>query len=643
MTFGWTGKRLRVDLSRETSSIEEIDPSYMRKWLGGRGFNSELLYREVGPDVDPLGPDSRLIFGVGPLTGTFAPSSGRTTVTARSPLSGGFGDSNMGGHWGPELKFAGYDQLVVQGKASRPVYLWIDDDQVEIREAAALWGRKVPEADAMIKEELGSEEIHIALIGPAGESIVRYACILNDVYRAAARCGMGAVMGSKNLKAIAVRGTRAVNIARPEEFYRICARSRDRLREDLMAQMLFDQGTWLLTMPANYDQGWFCWKNFQKGHHPEARRLSGEEHRDNFLAHREGCFACSISCGRFSRIKEGQYAGEITGGPEYETLTGIGPRIGLLDMDKVVHNNKLVNELGLDSCSCGGAIAWAMECWQRGLLTEKDTCGLVLDWGDQETITRLIEMIAHRKGFGDLLAEGSSRAAEILGRGAEYSISVKGHDMSQDDPRGLGFAFGIGFATGRRGGDHLQGLPCLELTGGFYPGLVEKILGTSEAEKRLSTVKKPEMERYCEDLKAVGDSLTQCTFTHSWSFAVQPEDMALMLSAATGLEFAAEELLRIGSRIVHLERAYWNRLLVGRLEDKSPRRFVEEPMPDGPNRGTVFPEAELIPRYYAVRGWDPETGFPNEKTLIDLGLEDIARDLEACRAEYQEIVRSERG
>ena len=643
MTFGWTGKRLRVDLSRETSSIEEIDPSYMRKWLGGRGFNSELLYQEVGPDVDPLSPDSRLIFGVGPLTGTFAPSSGRTTVTARSPLSGGFGDSNMGGHWGPELKFAGYDQLVVQGKASRPVYLWIDDDQVEIREAAAIWGRKVPQADAMIKEELGSEEIHIALIGPAGERIVSYACILNDVYRAAARCGMGAVMGSKNLKAIAVRGTGAVSIARPEEFYRICAQARDRLREDLMAQMLFDQGTWLLTMPANYEQGWFCWKNFQKGHHPQARRLSGEKHRDNFLAHREGCFACSISCGRFSRIKEGQYAGEITGGPEYETLTGIGPRIGLLEMDKVVHNNKLVNELGLDSCSCGGAIAWAMECWQRGLLTEKDTGGLVLDWGDQETITRLIEMIARREGFGDLLAEGSSRAAEILGRGAEYSISVKGHDMSQDDPRGLGFAFGIGFATGRRGGDHLQGLPCLELTGGFYPGLVEKILGTSKAEERLSPVKKPEMERYSEDLKAVGDSLTQCTFTHSWSFAVQPEDMALMLSSATGLEFAAEELLRIGSRIVHLERAYWNRLLVGRLEDKSPRRFVEEPMPDGPNQGTVFPEAELIPRYYAVRGWDPETGFPNEEVLIDLGLEKVARDLEACRAKYQDMVRSERG
>ena len=324
--------------------------------------------------------------------------------------------------------------------------------------------------------------------------------------------------------------------------------------------------------------------------------------------------------------------------PEYETLTAIGPRIGLLDMDKVVHNNKLVNEPGLDSCSCGGAIAWAMECWQRGLLTKEDTGGLVLEWGDQELIDKLIRMIALREGFGDLLAEGSSRAAQILGRGHDYSISVKGHDMSQDDPRGLGFAFGIGFATGRRGGDHLQGLPCLELTGAFYSGLVEKILGTKQAEDRLSTVKKPEMERYQEDLKAVGDSLTQCTFTHSWSFAVQPEDMAMLLSAATGQDFTAEELLRTGGRIVHLERAYWNRLLVGRLEDRSPKRFTEEPMPDGPNKGTVFPEAELIPRYYQVRGWDEETGFPLPEVLRDHGLEDIADDLEKCRAQYLEKI-----
>ncbi|NPV73964.1 MAG: aldehyde ferredoxin oxidoreductase family protein [Pelotomaculum sp.] len=632
---------MRVDLSTGSVKVEEIDGTYREKWLGGRGFNSALLYREVGPDVEPLAPENKLIFGVGPLTGTFAPSSGRTTVTAKSPMGSppGFGDSNMGGHWGPELKYAGYDQLVIQGKAAHPVYLWIEDGRVEIRDARHIWGKLVPEADAIIKEELGNADIHVAVIGPAGENLVRFACILNDVYRAAGRSGMGAVMGSKNLKAVAVRGTGAVSIARPDEFYSICAGIRERLRKDLMVQMLYDQGTWLLTMPANYEQGWFCWRNFQKGNHPDARLLSGENHRDNYLAHREGCFACPISCGRFSRIPGGRYAGETTGGPEYETLTAIGPRVGLLDPEAVIHNNKLVNELGMDSCSCGGAIAWAMECWEKGLLSGEDTGGLALNWGDQELVDKLIKMIARREGFGNILAEGSYRAAEHFGRGQDYTMTIKGHDMSQDDPRGLGFAFGIGFATGRRGGDHLQGLPCLELTGAFYPGLVKKILGTDEAEDRLSPVKKPEMERYQEDLKAVGDSLTQCTFTHSWSFAVQPEDMARLLSAAAGIDCDAEELLKTGGRIVHLERAYWNRLLVGRLEDKNPKRFTREPMPDGPNKGTVFPEDELIPRYYEVRGWDGETGFPLPEVLKDYDLGDIADELEIYRKKYLDKIK----
>ncbi|OPX90575.1 MAG: putative oxidoreductase YdhV [Pelotomaculum sp. PtaB.Bin104] len=641
MLNGWKGKRLRVNLSERTVRIEDIDGAYRDKWLGGRGFNSALLYQEVGPEVDPFSAENRLIFGVGPLTGTFAPSSGRTTVTAKSPMGSppGFGDSSMGGHWGPELKYAGYDQLVIQGKASHPVYLFIDDDRVEIRDARHVWGKLVPEADAVIKDELGNPDIHIALIGPAGENLVRYACIINDVYRAAGRTGMGAVMGSKNLKAVAVRGTSPVYIARPDEFYSICAEARDRLKSDLMVQLLYDQGTWMLTMPANYEQGWFCWKNFQEGYHPDAKLLSGENHRDNFLAHREGCFACPISCGRFSKIRNGKYAGMTTGGPEYETLTAVGPKIGLLDPASVVYNNKLVNELGLDSCSCGAAIGWAMECWEKGLLSGGDTGGLALEWGNQELIDKLINMIARREGFGAILAEGSYRAAEHFGFGQEFTMTIKGNDMSQDDPRGLGFAFGIGFATGRRGGDHLQGLPCLELTGSLYPGLVKKLLGTDEAKERLSQIKKPEMEKYSEDLKAVGDSLTQCSFTHSWSYAVLLEDMAKMLSAAVGQDYDATQLLKIGGRIVHLERAYWNRLLVGRFEDKNPKRFTSEPMPSGPNKGTIFPEDELLPRYYEVRGWDKETGFPQPEVLKDYGISDVAEELKPYREQYLDKIK----
>lgn len=641
MLYGWTGKRLRVDLTSGNVNVENIDAQHRGKWLGGRGFNSYLLYKEVGPEVEPFDPENRLIFGVGPLTGTFSPSSGRTTITSKSPLQYpyGFGDANMGGHWGPELKYAGYDQLVIQGKAEKPVYLWINDDHVEIRDAGHIWGKSVSETDAIIKEELNNQDIHIASIGQAGESLVRFACVINDVSRAAGRTGMGAVMGSKNVKAVAVRGTKSVGIARPKEFLEVCARLREKIKKDIMAQMLYDQGTWLLTMPANYEQGWFCWHNFQKGYHPEADKLSGERHRDNYLAHREGCFACPISCGRFSKITSGKYAGEVTGGPEYETLTAVGPRIGLLEPEAVIHNSLLANEYGMDSCSLGGVIAWAMECWEKGLLTSEDTGGVSFEWGDQETIDKIIKMIVYREGIGNILAEGTYRAAMHFNRGFEHTMTIKGNDMSQDDPRGLGFAFGIGFATGRRGGDHLQGLSCLELTGAFYPGLVKKILGTDEAENRLSTVKKPEMQKYQEELKAVGDCLTQCTFTHTWSFAVLLEDMADLISTCTGIDYSPDDLLHIGGRIVHLERAFWNRLMVGRMEDTLPDRYTKEPMPEGPNKGTVFPYDELLPKYYEVRGWDRETGFPKEDILSEYGLEDVARELVSYRQAYQEKIK----
>lgn len=640
MAYGWTGKRLRVDLTKGQTTVENIPPKFREKWLGGRGFNAAVLYDEVGPDVEPFDPANRLIFGVGPLTGTFAPCSGRTTITARSPLQypNGIGDSNMGGHFAPELKFAGYDQVVIQGKAEHPVYLWINDDKVEIRDARHLWGKNPAQTDAAIKEETGNRDIQISLIGKAGENLVRYGAIFNSISRAAARLGMGAVMGSKNLKAVAVRGTKPVNIANPTEFYKVCERLYKKMKDDIMVQGLNQFGSMLLVMPANYEHGWFCWQNFQKGNHPDAHQISGEVHVRKYLAHREGCFACPICCGRYSKINHGKYAGEEGGGPEYETLTAVGPRLGVLDFPSAIHNSLKVNELGMDSCSAGGAIAWAMEAWQKGLIGPEETGGLNLEWGNQEVIDKLFDMIANREGFGDILAEGSYRSAKHFGVGEEFTMTVKGQDMSQDDPRGLGFAFGIGFATGRRGGDHLQALPCLELTGQFYPGLVERITGSKEAEQRLTPVKKPEMQRYQEEIKALGDCLTQCTFAHSWSFAVLPEDMVELLNTATGGNYSEQDLRDMAARVIQLERAYWNRLLVGKMEDKNPVRFTKEPMPDGPNKGTVFPEDELLPRYYELRGWEADTGFPKEEVLAELGLENVAKELQPYREQYREKV-----
>ena len=292
--YGWCGQRLRIDLSKGTITKESLSYEYRRKWIGGRGMNSEVIYREVPPNLDPLDPDARVCFGVGPISGTAAPATGRVTVSCKSPLTGGFGDSNMGGHWGAELKYAGYDQIIVQGRAPKPVYVWIDDDRVEIRDARHLWGKFPREADAMIKQELGDEDIHIVVIGPAGENLVRFASTFNDVYRAAGRTGHGAVIGSKNLKAIAVRGYGSVKIARPKEFFDVCNRLRQKFKTDPMRKFLYEIGSLSLINVANHD-GWLSVNNFKQGAHPEAWRMSGEEHAKTVLKHREGCFACPIS------------------------------------------------------------------------------------------------------------------------------------------------------------------------------------------------------------------------------------------------------------------------------------------------------------------------------------------------------------
>ncbi|MCX8042589.1 MAG: aldehyde ferredoxin oxidoreductase family protein [Desulfobacterota bacterium] len=639
--YGWCGQRLRVDLSKGTIIKEPLSYEYRRKWIGGRGMNSEVIYREVPPNLDPFDPDARVCFGVGPISGTAAPASGRVTVSCKSPLTGGFGDSNMGGHWGAELKYAGYDQIIVQGRAPKPVYIWIDDDNVEIRDARHLWGKFPREADAMIKQELGDEDIHIVVIGPAGENLVRFASTFNDVYRAAGRTGHGAVIGSKNLKAIAVRGSGTVKIARPKEFFDVCNRLRQKFKTDPMRKFLYEIGSLSLINVANHD-GWLSVNNFKQGAHPEAWRMSGEEHSKTVLKHREGCFACPICCGRFTEIKEGKYAGEYGGGPEYEHSVPTGPRVGVFDPNAIWHNMILTNNYGMDGIETGGVIATAMEWYEKGLITSKDTGGLELTWGNQEVVEKLITMIAMREGFGDVLADGASRAADRLGLGDEghkYTIATRGMTLPGDDPRGLGFAYGVGFAIGTRGGcDHLRCLASLELSGFMYPGLNTKILGDERPVKPTTTVGKGYCCFYEENQKAMVDCLNVCCFTTHWSYAVLTADQVDYFNAVTGMDITEEEFMEIGERIVNLERAYWARLLSGKREDTIPERFQKEPMPksvDGQtNVGYVFPVEKILPGYYKYRDYDPDTGFPSERRLKMLGLEDVAKDLAPLRAKY---------
>lgn len=640
--YGWAGQRLRVDLTTGQITKEPLSYEYRRKWIGGRGFNSDVIYNEVPPHLDPFDPKARVCFGMGPISGSAAPSTGRVTVTCKSPLTGGFGDSNMGGHWGAEVKYAGYDQIIVQGRAKHPVYIWIDDDKVEIRDARHLWGKFPREADQMIKEELGDEDIHIMLIGPAGENMVRFAATYNDVWRAAGRTGTGGVIGSKNLKGIATRGSGTVKIADPKKMMDVCNRLRQTFKNDPMKIGLNVFGSLCLINVANRD-GWFPWNNFQGGAHPLANNMSGETHAATVLKHREGCFACPICCGRFTHIKEGKYAGEEFGGPEYEHAVPTGPRVGIIeDANDIWHNARLTNDYGMDGIETGAVISTAMEWYQRGFITAKDTGGLELTWGNAEVVDKLIPMIAKREGFGAILAEGGDRAATKLGLPEEahyYTITTRGMSLPGDDPRGLGFGYGLSFAQGTRGGcDHLRSLCCLELSGALYTGLNTKLLGDERGAKPTTTANKPYMVFYEENQKATTDCLQVCCFTTHWSYAVLTPDQVEYLNACTGLDFTEEEFQEIGERIFNLERAYWNRCMSGAREDTVPERFLNEPMPQGvdyqTNVGAVLPLNVMLQKYYKYRDWDNKTGFPSEKKLKQLGLDYVAKDLAPLRAKY---------
>jgi aldehyde:ferredoxin oxidoreductase len=371
--------------------------------------------------------------------------------------------------------------------------------------------------------------------------------------------------------------------------------------------------------------------------------MSGETHSATVLKHREGCYACPICCGRFTQIKDGKYAGEEFGGPEYEHAVPTGPRVGLIDdANAIWHNCCLTNDYGMDAIETGGVIASAMEWYQRGLITSKDTGGLELEWGDAEVIATLIEQIGQRKGFGNILAEGADRAADKLGlgdKGHYYTITTRGMTLPGDDPRGLGFGYGLSFSMGTRGGcDHLRSLCCLELSGALYPGLNTRILGDESACKPVTINSKPYMVYYEENQKATTDCLQVCCFTTHWSYAVLTPDQVEYLNATTGLDFTEEDFQEVGERIVNLERAYWNRCMSGAREDTVPERFLKEPMPQGvdyqTNVGVTFPLNDMLPQYYRYRDWDPKTGFPTERKLKQLGLDNVAKDLEPLRSKY---------
>jgi len=629
--YAYAGQVLKINLTKSKVVKETLNESLAKLFLGERGLNSAVLYDNVQPRMDPLDPDNPLIFGVGPLNGTFASGCSRFTVSAKSPLTGILGDASAGGFFGPELKFAGYDQIIIQGRASRPVYLWIDDDRVEVRDAGNVWGSDVWETHEKIREELGDNSIQVACIGQAGENQVRFAGIFANLARAAARTGMGTVMGSKRLKAIAVRGSKSVEVADTDGFLEIVETMEDQLFKSPDYESRSLMGSTRLVNSLN-EMGFLVTKHFQTGFFEGADKISGEELLKNYNVKLKACFSCPLSCSRFFVIKNGRFAGLHGEGPEYETLGSVGSRCNNDDLNLILKANDLMNRYGMDSITTGEVIAFAMECYEKGILTRKQTNGLDLSWGNNDVILTLIEKIAKREGFGEILSYGTQRAAEIIGKGSEkYAMHVKGLEIIAGEPRGMK-AFALTYAVGSRGADHLRAEPMFELSNNIE--LAEKRFGIADAALRLKFKGKGKVVKYYEESCAIADSLPMCKNILACldappMFYELKNIASKLIHTAIGWNVTPDEVQRIGERIVNLERAFNVREGMTRKDDTLPERFLKEPLPKecGPSAGSIVELEPMLDEYYQEREWDKETGIPTQRKLKEIGLEYVAKDL----------------
>jgi aldehyde:ferredoxin oxidoreductase len=612
------GSVCRIDLTAASVSREPVPDSVARLFLGGRGANIAVLLDIVSPELAPLSPEAPLLFGVGPLVGTGFPSAARFNVSGRSPQTGILGDSNAGGSFGQELRFAGIDQLVITGRAPQPTVLWIDDDRAELIDGRGLWGLDTVEATEAIQALLGNPEIHVAVIGPAAENDVAFSGVFANLVRAAARTGMGRLMASKNLKAIAVRGTGEVPIADPARFRDLCSG----LRETIFAHPEYAirsrlGSTQLITVLQKI--GGLPTRHFQSGTFEHADAVSGETIESKYKVRSMACPSCPIHCSRYLEVDDPRFPGLRFEGPEYEPLAGFTARVGNADLPLALYAVDRCNRLGMDAISTSEVIAWAMECAERGLLDAGTADGLDLSFGNGETVLTLIERIARREGFGDVLADGVRAAAEKVGFGADLAMHSKGLELFQADVRAMK-AYGLGNAVSSRGADHLRSEPWFEFSGDCEEGV--RRYGIAETADRLAWRGKGLLVKDYEEKAAVADALGVCKNVYNNMEVLDWDETAEALNAATGLGFSGEEIRRAGERIVNAERTINARFGIGRANDTLPRRFLEEPAgpPDSPSAGSVVELKPMLDEYYAARGWHIGTGLPTPEKLQELGL-----------------------
>lgn len=615
---GYAGQVLVVDLTTGEVKKEPLNQNIVERYIGGRGLTSYFHFKLIDPLTDPFSADNVLTLATGPLTGTLVPASGRFTAGARSPLTYILGDGSGGGHFAPEIKYAGYDALIIKGKASSPVYLWINDDYVEIRAAEPVWGLDTAATEDAIRRQLGEEGLQIASIGPAGEKLVRFAGIVVNRDHLAARTGMGAVMGSKNLKAIAIKGSRSIPLANPAEFKKWADELFRIITGDKSSgEHLPQYGTTSL-LELHNSLGGLATRNWQTGIFEGHELINGDTLNARYLANATACYNCPCRCDRYSVVAEGPYAGTRVGGPEYYTIVSFGSKCGNSDLASILKANELANLYGLDTGTTGGVIAYAMELYEKGIISAKDTGGLELTWGNAQAIVELVRRIAFREGFGNLLAEGVRGAARQLGPAAEaYAITVKGMDPPTFDPRALK-VYNFRYAIASRGADHLR----ISAHGAYE---LDK-LPPAEAAKKLA---------FWQDVVCIPDMMGICKFPYSFyaesaevTFKKILELIPKAYEAATGLPASGEAILKAARRVAELERAINVRYGVTPGDDMLPQRFLAEPMPDGPKKGQINDIFfQIKENFYREMGWDGTTGVPRAGVLQDLSMDEVIQDL----------------
>ncbi len=606
---GWVGKILRVDLTTKKIKEEILDPKVAKEYIGGRGLGIYYLNKEIDPSTDPFSPQNIIIMATGPLTGTGAPTGARYMVMTKSPLTGAITCSNAGGRFPTEMKRSGYDAIVLSGRAAEPLYLYIDQGTAQLRSAVHLWGQDThATTDTLLQET--DPKARVACIGPAGEKLVLFAAIMNDRDRAAGRSGVGAVMGSKNLKAIVVKGKGSVQLADPEGFKAFNKNILNKYKEAVAKTPLglTVNGTAGVVV-ATQNFGVLPTKNWQLGTFEGWQEIQGESLSKKFLVKNKACYACPIACGRVTRVTEPGFEGEGEG-PEYETVYAMGSNCMIDNLAAITKANYICNELGLDTITMGATVACAMELVDRGYLSEDDI-GRSLKWGDGEALVELTRMTGNREGFGDLLAEGSYRLAERYGH-PELAIVSKKQEFPGYEPRGAQ-AMGLAYATSPIGGSHMRGDPA------YF-----ELFGVPQFMDRLQWKGKGIVTKAFQDISAIIDAAGLCIFFSirnlaSKDLGVAPVGILKYLNKATGVNYTLEELQKAGERIITAERLFLNKAGFDRKDDSLPTRLTEKPMPEGPSKGMVCHIDEMLDEYYQARGWTPN-GIPTPELLKELGL-----------------------